>query len=188
MTALAKIQPRYLRLTEELNALDFFEKTVIFLRETDKSDVAWKWVVIGLHGALYGFAVSACHGTDSSSVVENDHLISFDEAVKRCVKGRAGNPLVLSPKERESVRWLQKILRNRFEHYRPCRWSIELHGFPTLALNCVRVIETLATETSRSVHLNREQRAHLKQLAEEAKSIIRDSKLQAELRIKGVVP
>ena len=188
MTPHAKIQPRYLRLTEELNAFDFFEKTVLFLRETDKSDVAWKWVVIGLHGALYGFAVSACQGTDSSSVVEKDHLISFDEALKRCEKGRAGNPLVLSLEERESVRWLKKILRNRFEHYRPCRWSIELHGFPTLVLNCVRVIETLATETSRSVHLNREQRAQLKQLAEEAKSIVRDSKLQAELRATDISP
>lgn len=52
-----KIQPKFLRLTEELNALDFFEKAVAFLRETDTSDVAWKWVVIGLHGAMYGFTV-----------------------------------------------------------------------------------------------------------------------------------
>lgn len=177
-----KIQPKCLHLTEELNALDFFEKAVAFLRETNASDIAWKWVVIGLHGAMYGFAVSACRGTDSSSVVQGEHLISFDQALKRCESGRSGKPLVLSAEERESIRWLKKLLRNRFEHYRPCHWSIELHGFPTLALNCVRVIDTLATATSQWVHLERTERKRLRQLAEEAKALLLNSKLHIELQ------
>lgn len=182
-----KIQPQFLHLTEELNALDFFEKAVVFLRETGTSVIAWKWVVIGLHGAMYGFAVSACRGTDSSSVVQGEHLISFDQAIKRCEAGRSGAPLVLSPEERESVRWLKKLLRNRFEHYRPCHWSIELHGFPTLVLNCVRIIETLATATSQWVHLERTQRTHLKQLAEEARTLLRNSKLHSELQTSNIL-
>lgn len=174
--------PAILNLTEELNALDYFEKAVQFMREADQSAIAWKWVVIGLHGALYGFAVSACRGTDSSSVVRKGHLISFDEAIKRCEEGRNGEPLPLSPDERESVRWLKKILRNRFEHYRPCHWSILLHGFPALSLNCVRIIERLAIKTSMWIHLEQDERTRLNQLVEEAIVLLQSSKLQADLR------
>ena len=174
--------PATLTLTEELNALDYFEKAVQFMREADQSAIAWKWVVIGLHGALYGFAVSACRGTDSSSVVHKGHLISFEEAIRRCEEGRNGKPLSLSPEERESVRWLKKILRNRFEHYRPCNWTILLGGFPALSMNCVRLIERLANETSMWVHLEEKERKHFARLVAEAKATLRSVELQIDPR------
>ncbi|HEY7535892.1 MAG TPA: hypothetical protein VH878_08095 [Thermodesulfobacteriota bacterium] len=34
---------------------------------------AWKWVIIALHGALYGFAVSACTGSNPYTVTMKKH-------------------------------------------------------------------------------------------------------------------
>jgi hypothetical protein len=51
---------RYVKLTEESNALDYLERAAQFIREATADDHAWKWVVISLHGAIYGFAICAC--------------------------------------------------------------------------------------------------------------------------------
>ena len=179
---MAPMKPKFLRLTEELNALDDFEKAVFFIRETQHSDMAWKWVVLSLHGALYGFAISACQGTCADSVLDGTRLISFGEAIKRCKACRPGKPLVLSSAERKSIDALKKSLRNNLEHFRPRHWSIELHGFPTMAMNCIRVIETLATATSRSVKLDKTQRQHVLELAAEARTLLLNSSLYLDLQ------
>ena len=62
------IRGQWLRLTEETNALDYLERVVGFIRETEKNRLAWKWVVLSLHSALYGFAICACRGTDYENV------------------------------------------------------------------------------------------------------------------------
>lgn len=89
----AKPKFAYLDLTEELNALEYLERVVSFVREAQSSEIAWKWVVISLFGAVYGFAVSACRGTDSQSVLDErrrNYLIPFDEAIRRCEHGCGG--------------------------------------------------------------------------------------------------
>jgi hypothetical protein len=69
------------------NAVDYLEKAAIFIKSVSKNLNDWKWIIIGLHGALYGFLVAACCGTDSRSVItKNGRLISFWEALKRCQK------------------------------------------------------------------------------------------------------
>ena len=65
-----KIEPRWLRLTEESNALDYLEKASFFIKQTESDNVAWKWVIISLHGALYGFAICACKGTNPERVID----------------------------------------------------------------------------------------------------------------------
>jgi hypothetical protein len=59
---------RFIRLTEESNALDYLEKAYFFIKQTEKEKIAWKWVTLTLFGALYGFAICACKGTSSSNV------------------------------------------------------------------------------------------------------------------------
>ena len=36
----------YLRLTEEINALDYLEKSYHFIEKANKDKYAWKWVVL----------------------------------------------------------------------------------------------------------------------------------------------
>ena len=77
----------WLRLDEVENAIDNLEACGLFLQEFPEP-IRWKWAIIALHQALYGFAVAAIQGSDSTSVLKNpaDHssqLISFWEALKR---------------------------------------------------------------------------------------------------------
>ncbi len=64
------VEPRYLRLTEETNALDCLERACIWLQEVEQDVMLWKWVILALYGAVYGFAVSACRGTNPENVRE----------------------------------------------------------------------------------------------------------------------
>src|SRR4030067_991618 len=66
-----KIRPKWLRLTEEINALDYLQQAHNFLLHTEKNPIFWKWVIISLYGALYGFAICALKGT-------NYHMVTFE--------------------------------------------------------------------------------------------------------------
>lgn len=54
------ISAQWIRYNEITNALDYLEKCYTFLISTDSEPQNWKWVVITLHSALYGFAIAAC--------------------------------------------------------------------------------------------------------------------------------
>ena len=80
---------RSLVFSDETNALDYLKRGALFVREAAADDHAWKWVIISLHGALYGFAVCACKGTDYSTVTcqtkgGDRKLISFQQAIAAC--------------------------------------------------------------------------------------------------------
>ena len=139
------IRPKWFRLTAETNALDFLERAGEFIRQTESDIKAWKWVILALHGALYGFAISACRSTDYKNIIRRtkkgvERLISLDEALRICQDGKwmgtlyGGKPLELTDGQKYSIKKLKKTLRNNFEHYIPKGWSIEIHGLPGIAI------------------------------------------------------
>ena len=146
---LSPMDERYLTITGYTNALDYLERAVRFIREVTTDKAAWKWAIIALHGSLYGFAICACKGTDYHSVTNvtkrgDRRLISFNRALRACQDPQRmsltvmSRPLVLSADEQASIRKLQESLRNRFEHYIPMVWHIEIHGMPTIAIHAFR--------------------------------------------------
>jgi hypothetical protein len=193
MTVMRKRAPRgrWIRLTDERNALDSLKRVGKFIRETDRDPIAWKWVVLALHGALYGFAVSACKGSDYESVIRlrkdgSAHLIPLDEALKRCKDARwmgtlhGGVALETSATQAESIRRLKEMLRNRFEHYVPGGWSIEIHGLPEIAIDVLDVIEFLAVGTFRYQHLSRGEQRQVKFIVAQSKRRLKRSRLYRE--------
>ena len=112
------VKNKYLEITEEINALDFLEKTYFFISQNEIKAIDWKWVSIALHGALYGFAICMLKGTNYERVIFKDknninRLISLDEAIKRCQLPQCtkmtivSSNLVLSDKQKESIRMLK---------------------------------------------------------------------------------
>ena len=183
---------RYLRLTEETNALDYLERAGEFIAQAIADERSWKWVMLSLHGALYGFAIVACKGTDYQSVVKitkkgHERLITLDEALKMCKNARwmgtlhGGLPLSLSASQEDSIRRLKETLRNSFEHYIPRGWSIELHGLPRISIDVLDVIRFLAVETFRYQHLNQAQRKRIKSIIFQSKRLLKKSPLHLEL-------
>lgn len=182
---------RYLSFSEETNALDYLERAGQFIREAATDDSAWKWVVIALHGALYGFAICACKGTDYHNVTQptkrgGRKLITFRDALKACQDPKRitmtvlSKPLALSPDQENAIRRLQETLRNPFEHYIPADWHIEIHGMPTIAIHCLEVIRFLALEVGNFTHLSDEQSARIEETISEATALLNSMPLHHE--------
>lgn len=187
-----RIQPKWLRLSEETNALDYLERAAGFIRETEKNTLAWKWVVLSLHSALYGFAICSSKGTNWYNVTTRTKkgdrfLIPFDEAIKRCQDPTFMctlmhcQPLVLSESQKESIRLLKKDLRNQMEHYVPMGWSIEIHGMPQIAIDTLDVIRFLAVDTRTYIHLKQAQIKKIKSLVFQSKKFLKNTKLYQEV-------
>jgi hypothetical protein len=186
-----RVRPKWIRFTEETNALDYLERAGEFIAQAEEDPRAWKWVVLALHGALYGFSIAACKGTDYQTVVRKtkkgtEHLVSLDEALTMCADPdwmgtlHGGLALDLTASQKDSIRELKKTFRNNFEHYVPRGWSIEIHGFPQIAMDVLDVISFLAIETFRYQHLNQSQRRKVKSIVYQAKKRMGKSRLHAE--------
>jgi hypothetical protein len=185
------VRPKSLTLTEETNALDYLERAGQFITEADTNPKAWKWIVLALHGALYGFAIAACKGTNYETVIRKtrrgaEHLISLDEALKKCADPvcmgslYGGLALKLTDSQKDSIHLLKNALRNNFEHYVPRVWSIELHGLPQISMDVLDVISFLAVDTFRYQHLNQSQRRRVKSIVYQSKRRLSSSRLHRE--------
>ncbi len=186
------IREKYLHFSEETNALDYLERAGEFIKMTSSDIKAWKWVILSLHGALYGFAISACKGSDYESVLKKtkkgrERLISLDEALIMCQDPKwmgtlhGGLSLSFSASQKDSIRRLKQTLRNNFEHYIPGGWSIEMHGFPRISMDILDVIRFLSIETYRYQHLNQSRRTKVKSIVFQSKQLLKKSSLHLEL-------
>ena len=186
-----KVQLTFIRFTTETNALDYLERAGEFIAQVESNAQAWKWVILCLHSALYGFAIAACKGTDSESVVHTTkrgkrHLISLDEALVKCSDASwmgtlyGGMPLKLTETQTHSLQRLKKDLRNKFEHFTPDAWSIEIHGLPRVCIDVLDVIRFLSVETFRYQHLTESQCRRLKSIVFRSKKLLKWSSIYQE--------
>lgn len=186
-----RIEPRWLRLDEKTNALDYLQKAGESIQKVDNNPEEWKWVILGLHGALCGFAVCACMGTNSAGVKiktkkRGEKLISFHEALRRCQDENlmkmtiSSKHLELTSEQSDSIIMLKEAFRNEFEHFQPKAWSIEIHGFPQMAMNVLDVIRFLALDTGNYVHLSTSQRRKLISVVHQSKKTLKQSQLYGE--------
>jgi hypothetical protein len=190
-TTIQFMKPRYTRFSEEWNALDYLEKTVEFIHRAEKYPTDWKWVILSLHGALYGFMICALKGTDHDRVLvrnKNDepHLISFNKALKWCqdpahmIMTTASTPLQLSECQKRSLDVLQFHFRNSFAHYQPCLWSIELHDMPQMVIDGLEITRFLGLESGNYMWLTDEARQRISGLVAEGVQVLQQSCLFRE--------
>ena len=176
----------FIEFTEEYNASDYLERAAEFIRCIESDPYAWKWVVLALHGALYGFAICACKGTDYENIMRNGKLITLNEALRICQNKSwmcslyGARPLTLSDEQRESIKKLNRSLRNHFVHYIPSAWAIEIHGMPRISIDVLQVIRVLAVEIFRYQRFTSAQRAHLDSLITNSIDILKASRLYQE--------
>ncbi|MGD0037258.1 MAG: hypothetical protein ABSC53_08205 [Bacteroidota bacterium] len=188
-----KAEPKYIRFTEETNAIDYLRQSGYHIARTEKDSSAWKWVILCLHGALYGFAICAVRCTDYGRVTYttksgDQKLIRFDEALKRAqdtnwmTQTILSKPLQLTDDQRHAIRILKKIFRDNFEHFIPKGWSIEIHGFPQIAMNVLEVINFLALDTGNYVLFDQPLRHEVKSIISEAMNYLSNSQFHKEYK------
>lgn len=179
-----KPSAKHVTFTEETNALDYLEKACEAIRRLTRDHKEWKCVVIGLHGALYGFAICAVKGTDWSRVTirpDSRRLIAFDEAIKRCQSSdwitqyTHSRTVRLTDEQKDAIRFLKRV-RNQIEHYVPLHWSIEEHDLSISAIDELDVVRALALDTG-TVRLNQTQRQSVESCTRKAKQVLKSTQL-----------
>jgi hypothetical protein len=184
------IKAKWLRIEEHTNAFNYLEMVKYFFSVTESNVYYWKWVMISLHGAIYGFAVSSIRGTNSESVVlktrKGERLISFNQALKRCQNklwmqyALLNKVLVLNSSQNDSIRKMKDIFRNEFMHFKPKGWSIEIHDFPIIALDCLEVLRFLGIQAYSGYRHNQNKQRKVKSIVFQCKRLIKKSDLYKE--------
>lgn len=165
------------------NSLDYFSRSLAFLRQAPEDPHAWKWVFISLHGALYGFSIIECSGTDyfqvlktrkKEKLVGNEDLIPFPEAIERLQDSSRQKYLLLNAGQKHSIDMLNVALRNRFIHYIPGSWTIIMDGVPKIILDSTDVIQHISTKMSKSNNITQGDQDRIEHIANEIRKLISD--------------
>jgi len=155
----------FFRFDTEENAIDFLEKAIFFRQESETNPKNYKWVAISLFGALYGFAVCASRGTSNNIVCYKYNngearLKNFDDIMKLCKnKGHMkmtphSKHLVLTREQDKAINILKNEIRNKFEHFSPKGWSIQIELMRKIIPEIMAVLHFLALETGNFVLLD----------------------------------
>jgi hypothetical protein len=159
----------YLRTDERMEAFKALIKTIQFLDESNLDIYNWKWFIISLHNTLQAFMVVALKGSNSLSVMKPEHAKKWLNAYETgnqfpTVKLDYFTELFNKIKSNEmslfthskvftstdyidvSVRELNE-LRNKFIHYMPMGWSLNITGLPALGLDVVTILKFLVSES-----------------------------------------
>jgi len=139
-----------------------------FILEVQEDDYNWKWAIIALHNSTQAFMVLALQGTSPLNVIKDpqksfdaiqngtdypeDKLLNFlslyrdiksQEKMKKSIDSR--NYLGSNEMD-DAIRTLNE-LRNKFIHFIPCGWSIELIMLTRICKQVLSVIEFLILES-----------------------------------------
>jgi len=168
----------FFRFDTETNAIDFLEKAIFFIKESETDPKNYKWVAISLFGALYGFAVCASRGTSNDSVCYKNNsgearLKSFVDIIKLCKNKKHmkmtsnSKHLVLTQEQDTAINILKNEIRNKFEHFSPKGWSIQIELIRKIIPQIMTVIHFLALETGNFVLLDPNRKEYLRSLLRE---------------------
>lgn len=194
--------PEHICFTQETNALDFLVRCGEFIERVTRGDDPrlWKWVVISLHGALYGFAISACRGTSNIRVTHvpkkgqrkgKPALIDFWKALKLCQNKTwmsmtsVSQPLKLTPRQKDAIAFLKVYWRNELEHFTPSTHSFGLIGVPEAVSETLDVVKFLALHTRTFLHLSKEQEELVAATVERSKTALQSHALFGKWKPKA---
>ena len=152
------------------------------LDQTAKDIAAWKWAVIATHSALQ--SAIACHFTS----LGNHFLVAKQDDAEAWLKSHEngtsypemmmesflnlyyklkyneilGFKFVPHGTQGRSVKMIN-IFRNKFVHFLPKDWSIEVSGLPNMCKDCLNVIQEI-NEHTLHWQLNDDQQSSLSDL------------------------
>ena len=87
-------------------------------------------------------------------------------------------PLQLSDDEIRALDYVKDVFRNRFVHYEPGLWFIELHGMPRITMHALDVIRYITTEMGcYFTQFDAKDRARIGPLLDEGMATLRNSQL-----------
>ena len=152
------------------NAIDNLAMALHFLK-LDNPEQRWKWTIIAIHQALYGFAILVIRGTNPHPLTEDNRnkLISIGEALKRAkddgfLTWSNSVSLKTTTDQDWAIKKLTQEFRNSFEHFKPGVWAIEISGMPQIITHVMDVICFLAFDSHSVMYQSLEQKTQTKEL------------------------
>jgi len=184
-----------LTFSEITNAIDSLEVACRFMEDVGKNPRAWKWIIIAIHGALYGFAISNLgHDNYDRVTFKNKNgtlkLIHFNQAIELCKQDKPpmiryvnSKILNLTVPQKNSLHRIHAEFRNNFEHYIPGLWYIEVYGMPQIVLDALEVIEFLALKSGNlDGFFKQGDRAKVRKLVSQGKELLMKSQYYRETK------
>ena len=158
----------WLRTDERNEAIRSLYKTHQFILETRQDIYNWKWVIISLHNSAQAFMVLTLKGTAALNVINNPKktldaihgkreypkeslkvFLSLYADIKsyECMNLNINSKVFASTNETDEAMDQLNQFRNKFIHFIPCSWSIEIDGFPKLCNEIISILEFLIFES-----------------------------------------
>jgi hypothetical protein len=158
----------WLQTDEYQEAVSAIEAAADFAERVTEDQYRWKWMLIAVHNAVQGFMVLALRRGNSLLALRDDVAAQWLKAYREHnplprekldsflnlyskVKTPAAagyvhsRPFVPGPSHDRSMKKLNE-LRNKFIHFVPKGWSLELAGLPTICMDCLSVAYFLHTD------------------------------------------
>jgi hypothetical protein len=160
----------WLRTDEYTDVLSSTDLLALVGPRLRKSPSDWKWMILAAHSGVQGALVCAIQDTSSTNILSRqsaiemlnwldtlegdppkERLAEFTMLIK---KFRKKYPAVLTPEQHRKVLKLHREFRNKFAHFTPTHWSIEISMLPTLVENAVDLIEAAMHQDQVTVRTN----------------------------------
>lgn len=157
---------KWLRTDEAEEAIAALESFVGFLRDTEEDVLNWRWAIISLHIATQGFMVVALRDSAGLTPLRDDvasewlrayrageklpkeKLDSYRGLYKKVKRKQIAAQLQAEPfqpkgRQGESILRLCDF-RDRFIHFVPSSWSLEVDGLPRICGDVLGFVDYLA--------------------------------------------
>jgi hypothetical protein len=147
----------WLRIDEHTDVLSSTDLLALMGPRLKKSPSDWKWMILAAHNGVQGALVCAIQDSSSTNILNKqsaiemlswldtlegdrpkEHLADFSMLVK---KFRKKYPAVLTPEQHRKILKLHREFRNKFAHFTPTHWSIEISMLPVLLESAIDLIE-----------------------------------------------
>jgi hypothetical protein len=159
----------WLRIDERKEAVNALEKTYRFILEVHEDPYNWKWAIIALHNATQASMVLALMGTASLNVIkdqekrleairlgneyqEQQFLHDFRKLYngiksKNCMIQNGYSKCFQGSEEIDDAINILIYFRNKYIHFIPGSWSIDIAMFPAMCKRVLMVVEFLILES-----------------------------------------
>ncbi len=181
-------EDEWLKTDEWIEAVSDFEMFSEQLQQVIDNPCRWKWAIIALHSGIQGMMVLALTGSHGLNVLhekdaerwlswhENDRstespprglkLAKFLDLYKKIKDDKPpmksdSQKFVPKGTQGRSIKLLHH-LRNKFIHFTPKLWRLELGGLPAMASDCLEIAEFLAWESGNIIWYESDLKKRLK--------------------------
>jgi hypothetical protein len=148
----------WLRIDEHRDVLASTDLLALVGSSLKKRPSNWKWMILAAHNGVQGALVCAIQDSSGTNILSKqsaaemlnwldtlqggrpkEQLADFSMLLK---KFRKKYPAILTYEQHRRLLKLHREFRNKFAHFTPTHWSIEISILPSLIETAIDLIET----------------------------------------------